>query len=100
MTIQAQIRHQTLQLRVLLAQLPQLPQLVQPKTRVLLLPQVKRLLADPMLAADLHHHVARLRLTQYPQNLLFTVSALTHNRLSSRPSREPSQTKILNFNAA
>jgi hypothetical protein len=67
---------------------------------LLLLPQVKRLLTDPMLDAEFHHRVSGLRLPQYPQNLLFAVFKLADIRFSSRPSREPLQTKILNFNAA
>jgi hypothetical protein len=46
-----QVRHQTLQLRVLVAQLPQFAQLLQSQARILLLPEIETLLADAMLAA-------------------------------------------------
>ena len=42
------------------------------------LPQVEALLADPMLAANLDHRLARFRFPQNAQNLLFAVTALAH----------------------
>jgi hypothetical protein len=59
--------------------------------------RIYSLLADPMHAADLHHRVAGL--PPYPQNLLFTMTALAHIRLSLRFQRTIT-TKILNFNPA
>ena len=94
MLVQAQVRHQALQLRVLIAQLSQLAQLLQSHPRILLLPQVKRLLTDPMLAADFHHRVPRLRLPQHSQNLLFAVSSLRHLQALLSRSREPRQAAI------
>ena len=46
-SVQAQVRHQSLQLRVLVPQLTELPQFAQSKTGILLLPQIERLLAMP-----------------------------------------------------
>src|ERR1700704_1693585 len=98
--VQAQIRHQALQLRVLIAQLPQLAQLLQSQPRILLLPQVKRLLADPMLAADLDYRVPRLRLPQHPQNLLFAVSSLRHLQALLSCPENHAWLRSLNFTAA
>jgi hypothetical protein len=47
--VQREIGHQPLQLTVLLTQLPQFPQLAQTQSGILLLPQVKRLLADRLI---------------------------------------------------
>jgi hypothetical protein len=56
--VQTEVRYQALQLVVLFAKLTQFTQLVQAQARLLLLPQVKALLADPMLAANLNHRLA------------------------------------------
>jgi hypothetical protein len=61
---------------------------------VLPLPQVKRLLADPVPAADLHHRVPRLCFPQHPQNRLFAVSSLRH--LSVPLSSEENHDKAAN----
>jgi hypothetical protein len=52
-----------------------------------------------MLAADLHHRIARIRLPQYAQNLLFTVTALAHTSSPLVPESHAT-TEILNFNLA
>src|SRR5208337_1185791 len=70
-----------LELRVLLAQLPELTQFAQTQSRILLLPDVVRRLADPVLAADLGHPGAALRLPQCPQDLLLRMSLLRHLRV-------------------
>ena len=62
--VQRQVRHQPFEFAVLLAQLPQLAQLAQCQPRVLLLPDVKRGLADPVLAADVGDLLSTLRLMQ------------------------------------
>src|SRR5271167_5168245 len=70
-----------LELGVLLAQLPELTQFVQTQSRILLLPDVIRRLADPVLAADVGHPGAALRLPQCPQDLLLPMSLLRHLRV-------------------
>jgi len=79
--IQGEVRDQALEPPVLLAQLAQLTELVQSQSRILLLPDVERRFADPVLAADLGDSRAALRLTQCPQNLLFRMSLLRHLRV-------------------
>src|SRR5581483_2054790 len=74
--IQREVGHQALELAVLLAQLPRL---AQPKPRVLLLPDVKPGLADPVLATDVAHLRPRFRLAQRPQNPLLTAALLRHS---------------------
>src|SRR5271154_2481909 len=70
-----------LELGVLLAQLSELTQFAQSQSRILLLPDVVRRLADPMLAADVGHPGAALRLSQCPQDLFFRMSLLRHLRV-------------------
>src|SRR5258708_4244947 len=70
-----------LEFRVLLAQLPQFTQLVQPQARVLLLPDVVGRLADPVLAADVGHPRAALRLPQRAQYLFLRMSLFRHLRV-------------------
>jgi hypothetical protein len=76
--VQAQVGHQSLQLRVLVSQLTELAQFAQPESGIPLLLQIERLLADAVLATDFHHAVPRLRFPQYPQDLLFAMSSLRH----------------------
>jgi len=95
--IEAEVGHQPLQLVVLFPKLPQLPQFVQTKTRILLLPQIEALLADSMFTADLDHCRSCFCLPQYPQNLLFRVSSLAHPRLLLVPSRQSRRPRTLNF---
>jgi hypothetical protein len=66
MPLQREIRDQVLKLRVLLTQLPELAQLAQAQSRLLLLPNVERGFADPVFAADVGHPGAALRLAQRP----------------------------------
>src|SRR5271169_1521806 len=70
-----------LELGVLLAQLPELTQFAQSQSRILLLPHVVRRLADPVLAADVGHPGAALRLSQCPQDLFLRMSLLRHLRV-------------------
>src|SRR5208337_4007792 len=70
-----------LELGVLLAQLPELTQFAQSQSPILLLPDVVRRLADPVLAADVGHPGAALRLSQRPQDLLLRMSLLRHLRV-------------------
>jgi hypothetical protein len=79
--IETEVRHQTLQLVVLFPKLTQLAQFAQTQTCILLLSQIKALLADPMLAADFNHCLARLRLPKYPQNLRFAMTLLRKRTL-------------------
>jgi hypothetical protein len=67
--VQRQVRHQPLELGLLIAQLPQLPQLAQRQSRVFLPPDVERSFADPVLAADVGDPLAALRLLKRPRNL-------------------------------
>ena len=99
MPVQTQVRLQTPQLRVLVTHLPKLPQLVQPQAGILLLPKVKRLLADPVLAADFQHRVTRVasRNTRRISYSLFPFLPITA-LLSSFQRTIPA--KILNFNLA
>src|SRR5277367_2469346 len=78
-----------LELGVLLAQLPELSQFAQSQSRILLLPDVVRRLADPVLAADVGHPGAALRLSQCPQDLLFSMSLLRHLRVLLVLARGP-----------
>src|SRR5208337_2818959 len=77
-SVQRQIRHQPLELGVLLAQLPELAQLAQSQACVLLLPHVVRGFADAVLAAQLAYPRAAFCLVQRPQNRLFRVTSLRH----------------------
>src|SRR3569833_37970 len=98
--IEAEIGDQPLQLVVLFAQLTQLPQLVQTEPRILLLPEIKALLTDAVLAAYLDYSGTCFGFPQYAQNLLFRVSSLAHPDLllvSPRQSRRP---RSLNFRTA
>lgn len=72
--IERQIRHQPLQLRVLIAHLSQLSQLAQTHTGVLPLPDVTHLLADPQLPADLCDLLSAFGWPECLQNLLFCVA--------------------------
>src|SRR5271170_6804216 len=86
-----------LELGVLLAQLPELTQFAQPQSRILLLPDVVRRLADAVLAANVGHPGAALRLSQCPQNMLLRMSLLRHLRVllfSSRGPRWPLLTQL------
>jgi len=76
--IERQIRHELLQLAVLLAQLPQLSQFTQTYPAVLSLPGVKCLLANPELPADLRRFFSTFRLPQRLQNLLFCMTPPRH----------------------
>jgi len=62
MTIEREVGDQPLEFAVLVAQLPQLAQFTQSQAGVFLLPDVKRGLADAVLAANLVHPGAALRL--------------------------------------
>src|ERR1700730_11894325 len=81
MAVQREIRDQVLKLRVLLTQLPELAQLALAQSRILLLPNVERRFADPVLAADVGHSATAFRLAQCPQDLLFRMSLLSHPRV-------------------
>src|SRR3954464_12629460 len=72
------IGHQTLELGVLLAQLPQLSHLQRPEVRVALLPHVERRFADAHLSAHIVHWLARFRMLQGKQDLLFAMSRSLH----------------------
>src|SRR5277367_2293706 len=78
-----------LELGVLLAQLSELTQFAQSQSRILLLPDVVRRLADPMLAADVRHPGAALRLSQCPQDLFLRMSLLRHLRVLLVLARGP-----------
>ena len=78
MLVQGEIRHQQLELSVLLSQLSQLSQFRYPYSRVLLLPPLKRLLAHPQLAANLHRRRPGFYLSQGVDNLLPTVPLALH----------------------
>src|SRR3984893_5828789 len=73
MAVQREIRDQVLKLRVLLTQLPELAQLAQAQSRILLLPNVERGFADPVFPADVGHSAAALRLAQGPYSALPSV---------------------------
>src|SRR5216683_213575 len=78
LSVQGEISHQLLELRVLLAQLPELAQLVRSEARVFLLPHVIRGLANAVLAAHVANLHATLGLVQHPQYLLLRVTAFRH----------------------
>src|SRR5271168_5276112 len=78
-----------LELGVLLAQLPELTQFAQSQSRILLLPDVVRRLADPVLAADVGHPGAALRLSQCPQDLFLRMSLVSHLRVLLVLARGP-----------
>src|SRR5271169_2703235 len=78
-----------LELGVLLAQLPELTQFAQSQSRIPLLPDVVRRLADPVLAADVGHPGAALSLSQCPQDLFLRMSLLRHLRVLLVLARGP-----------
>jgi hypothetical protein len=98
--VQTEICDQALQLVVFVAKLSQFSQFVQAKTQILLLPETEALLADPMLAADLDHRLARFRFPQNTQNLFFRMSPLTHPDLLLVFSRQSRRPQSLNFKSA
>ncbi len=67
--IERQIGHEAFQLGILLTELPQFAQFAEAEPRILPLPHVERLLADPHLPADVHHGRAPLHLPQGGQYL-------------------------------
>jgi hypothetical protein len=67
--IQAEICHQSLQAPVLISQLPQLSQLIDPQPGILFFPQVVGSLADPYPAANIGHLLARFSLAQNRHDL-------------------------------
>src|SRR5271165_6747964 len=78
-----------LELGVLLAQLPELTQFAQSQSPILLLPDVVRRLADPVLTADVGHPGAALRLSQCSQDLFLRMSLLRHLRVLLVLARGP-----------
>jgi hypothetical protein len=100
--VQTQIGHQALQLAVLITELPQLSQFVQPEPRILLLPKINALLTDAMLAANLDHGRPGFSFPKRPQNLLFSVPSLAHPDCllvssDNHGGREPSASNRLSF---
>src|SRR5262249_47437075 len=83
--IQAQVRHQALELAILLPQLAQLAELADAQRPEALLPAVEGLLTDAHLAADLADRRARLGLTQGQGDLLVGELARLHARGPPRP---------------
>jgi len=86
--VQAQIRHQSLQLAILLAQLPKLPQLCNAESAKVFSLTEERGLTDAQLSADLLHRRPHLRLPQRHRDLLFAELALAHPSVFSSPDRE------------
>ena len=74
MPIEREVRHDLLQLRILVAQRPQLAQLLQAEAGELLFPAVERLLADPEPATDLGDFLAARDLVQGVDDLLVAAS--------------------------
>lgn len=100
MAVEGQIRHQPLLLPVLLAQMPQFPLPAQTQPGVLLLPQLRRLPADPVLPADLDDCLARLRFAQSSQNRFFAVSSLRHLPAFLPSEENHDRLRSLNFKPA
>jgi hypothetical protein len=90
----SQTANQPLQLVVLFPKLAQFTQLTQAEACILLLPQIKALLTDAMLAAHLDHRLARFRFPKNAQNLLFAVTSLAHLQVLLYFFSEPRQTRI------
>ena len=76
--VERQVGDHALELGVLLAQLPQLPQLRRPEMAILLLPDVIGRLGDPQLAANIRHRGAALRLSQRIGDLLVRIPRALH----------------------
>src|SRR5262249_19254433 len=83
--IQAQVRHQALELAILLPQLAQLAELADAQRPEALLPAVEGLLTDAHLAADLADRRARLGPAQGQGDLLVGELARLHVRGPPRP---------------
>src|SRR5215471_18180717 len=101
MAIEREVGDQPLEFAILLAQLPQLAQLAQAQARVFLLPDVKGRLADAILAANVAHPGAALRLPQRPQDLLLAVALLRHSPCPPQAAAEDhTSSPSLNLHAA
>jgi hypothetical protein len=69
--------------KVLFLQLCHLPDLIDLQTRVLRLPAIERLLADPSLADHFRHGNTRLSLLQHANYLLHRKTLLLHTKSST-----------------
>jgi len=83
--VERQIGHQVLQLRVLFAQLRQLPGLGAAQVRVLLFPNKKSCLADAHLPTHIRHRGAAIDLPQRAGNLPVSEPRSLHRPLLPRP---------------
>jgi hypothetical protein len=79
--VQTEVRHQLLELPMLVLKLLKPAQFAYAKTTIKLLPAEKRLLRNPHSAKHLSHRRARLRLLQRVGDLLFGILALLHGML-------------------
>src|SRR5579863_1929056 len=79
MLVQSEIGDQRLQLAVLFAQLPELSQFAQTKTRIASLPAVKSLRRNAQLAANIAYLLAPFGLPQSIYDLFFGVTLSRHS---------------------
>ena len=69
MPIQREIGHQSFELRVFLAELPEFPQFTEAQPRIFAFPHVERLFADAHIATDFRNRRPTLRVPQSGQDL-------------------------------